>query len=59
MTPTNEERLVCLNLQNTTNKREEPMQCLEKQLHSENNGKALVTSSEDIVNSKLYDKLPI
>ena len=44
LTPTNVERLVRLNLQNTTSKRKELMQRLEKQLQSQNNVKALMTS---------------
>ena len=42
LTPVNKERLLCLDLQNTINKRE-VMKRLENQLESQNNGRALVT----------------
>ena len=42
LTPMYKERLVCLELQNSTNKRE-VIKRLEKQLECQNNGKALVT----------------
>ena len=44
MTPLNEETLMRLNLDKSSNKGEEAMKKLENQIETQNNGKALLTA---------------